>query len=35
VKNVTVRFVLSLRPQPKAGLAAPAGKTTLASSNQG
>ena len=35
VKNVTVRFFLSLRPQPKAGLAAPAGKTTLASSNQG
>jgi cytochrome b subunit of formate dehydrogenase len=34
VKNVTVRFFLSLRPQPKAGLAAPAGKTTLASSNQ-
>jgi cytochrome b subunit of formate dehydrogenase len=35
VKNVTQRFFLSLRPQPKAGLAVPAGKTTLASSNQG
>jgi hypothetical protein len=34
VKNVTVRFFLSLWPQPKAGSAAPAGKTTLASSNQ-
>ncbi|MGD9047544.1 MAG: DUF4405 domain-containing protein [Anaerolineae bacterium] len=34
VKNVTVRFFLSLWPRPKAGLAAPAGKTTLASSNQ-
>jgi cytochrome b subunit of formate dehydrogenase len=33
VKNVTVRFFLSLWPQPKAGSAAPAGKTTLASSN--
>jgi hypothetical protein len=35
VKNVTARFFLSLRPYPKAGLAAPAGKTTLASSKQG
>jgi cytochrome b subunit of formate dehydrogenase len=35
VKNVTLRFFLSLWPQPRAGLAAPAGKTTLASSNQG
>jgi hypothetical protein len=34
VKNVTVRFFLSLRRQPKAGVASPAGETALVSSNR-